>query len=87
MTKWLELNKVWFFTLLPLCVSIAIAVAAIAACRVDMKQAQLAAIEIEKQNLEKQPFFQLNKNMTLIKSNIFILFIILAEKLGIVTCM
>ena len=61
MTKWLERNIVWFATLLPLCVSIVIAVAAIASCRVDMKQAQLAAIEIEKQNKEKQPFFSIKQ--------------------------
>ena len=61
MTMWLEKNKIWFATILPLLVSIVVAIAGVASCYSDWKQAQLTALEIENQNREKQPFFAITQ--------------------------
>lgn len=58
---WFEKNKIWFATILPLVVSIVVAVAGVASSYSDYKQAQLTAMEIENQNREKQPFFAITQ--------------------------
>lgn len=57
----LEINKIWFTTIIPLLVSIAVAAAGIASCWADIQQAKLTKMEIENINQEKQPFFSIEQ--------------------------
>lgn len=60
-SHFLEINKIWFTTIIPLLVSIAVAAAGIASCWADIQQAKLTKMEIENINQEKQPFFPIEQ--------------------------
>lgn len=60
-THFLEINKIWFTTIIPLLVSMAVAAAGIASCWADIQQAKLTKMEIENINEEKQPFFSIEQ--------------------------
>ena len=85
-SHFLQINKIWFTTIIPLLVSIAVAAAGIASCWADIQQAKLTKMEIENINQEKQPFFQLNKNIIKKEINIFIRYITREERSDIVIC-
>ena len=85
-SHFLEINKIWFTTIIPLLVSIAVAAAGIASCWADIQQAKLTKMEIENINQEKQLFFQLNKNIIKKEINIFIRYIKREERSDIVIC-
>lgn len=85
-SHFLEINKIWFTTIIPLLVSIAVAATGIASCWADIQQAKLTKMEIENINQEKQPFFQLNKNIIKKEINIFIRYITREERSDIVIC-
>ena len=85
-SHFLEINKIWFTTIIPLLVSIAVAAAGIASCWADIQQAKLTKMEIENINQEKQLFFQLNKNIIKKEINIFIRYITREVRSDIVIC-
>lgn len=60
-SHFLEINKIWLTTIIPLLVSIAVAAAGIASCWADIQQAKLTKMEIENINQEKQPFFSIEQ--------------------------
>ena len=56
-SHFLEINKIWFTTIIPLLVSIAVAAAGIASCWADIQQAKLTKMEIKHKSRKTTIFF------------------------------